>query len=282
MAGMQLGSAFGWVAPLFKFSRQTRSPHLLTVLFCIAGLIVLNGLFGDLPKYQIQIVVDDFIIEPKVASTPENKSIPLANKFYYWYLLAIPLAIVLYLLTKLTLANLGGDTTSKLTLSNTGGDATSNRQSKKLARQMKLAFSFCMSSGILSLVYGGTNLIEENNDVLFWILFLTCFVQIVVFLIFTAIDIHKDQLKMDLRQFHSALITTSLFVGATICMIQINHTQSSDNSNFIIDTFVDANTNIDPFAITALFFYLLWGFCIKSWIIMLQRVLLHSDSTNST
>ena len=268
MSVPKFGSAFGWISPLFKFSQQTQSPHLLTVSFCIAGLIVLNGLFGNLPEYQFQIV-GDIEMKPQVVSSSERTFTPLADKFYYWYLLASPLAFVLYLLTRLTLVI-------------PEGDATSNRQLKNLAGQMKLAFSLCISSGILSLVYGGANVIEENNDVLFWILFLTCFGQISVFLIFTAIYIHKDKLKMDLRQFHSALITTSLFVGATICMILINPTQSSDNSNFIIDIFVDANSNIDPFAITALYFYLLWGSCLRSWIKRLQQVLLHSDSTNST
>ena len=113
MPVLKFDSVVGWISSLIKFSPQTQSPHLLTVLVCITGLIVQNGLFGDLPHYQFGFEIgDNSKVIPYVDRNPTTQNTLLAAKFYYWYLLAIPLALVLYLLTRPPLANPEGDATT--------------------------------------------------------------------------------------------------------------------------------------------------------------------------
>ena len=291
MALVNFGTALSWISPFSKIIKPTSSPHLLVILFSIVALIILSILFSDLPNYQIKLKIDE-PIENKAniiksdensqsssnnSESPSNKirivesemllifesdsdRIPksLPDNFHYWYFLAFPLVIVLILLTNLSLEQ-------------QHKNSTDLKIGKKLEGQMKLAYSLCISSGILCLVFGGANLVEDDSLLLFCFLFFACIGQIVVFLNYTAMYIKKDKFCTELEHVHIALTTASLFVGATVCMTLINPPRSIDWTNIVPDIFIRDEVNPNPFAVTAVFFYILWIRYLMFWIKRLKK-----------
>ena len=272
-------ATLGWFSSILDKFKLTSSPHLVVILFGIAGLISLNLWFGDLPMYVIKATGPELKLDNKldlIFEVSTSKIInPLRDEFKYWFFLAAPVTVVLYIFTAHT-----------LTLK-TNIPARENGEESE--RQMKFAYATCISSAVLCLVFGGAHLLKDGSKELFFFLYFACIGQIVLFLIYNAVHSTKFELEMKLKHSQIAIVTASLFIGATICMTFINpvpienfsllNSPSIENfSKFFSKIFFDTDDKLDPFAATAVFFYLLWARYVKFWIQGLIQILKGSNN----
>ena len=271
----KFSATLGWISSILDIFKPTSSPHLVVILFGIAGLITLNLWFGVLPIYNITASNGELTFKFEVASS--QNSISLRNEFDYWFVLAVPVATVLYIFTTLTL-------TQKTNI-------PARKNGEESERQIKFAYATCISSAVLCLVFGGANLLKDGSKELFFFLYLACIGQIVLFLIYNAVHSTKYELEMKLKHSQIAIVTASLFIGATICMTFINPVPiekflllsppSIENfSKFFGKIFLDNDGNLGPFTVTAVFFYLLWARYLKFWIQGLFQILKGSNNLN--
>ena len=262
-----VGTALASLAPLLEYFRPTRSPYLLVVVFSVAGLIVLNVWFSNLfiEKFDLSIIYD----------YPVITRLPLEYDFY-WFWLAIPVALVLFFLTIFTFAH-------KV-------DKPATEDLDELEGQLKFARSLCILSAVLCLVIGGIALIKDVYYELFTIHYLACFWQIAVFLVYTATRLKKEEPSAFLNHFQVALVTSSFLIGATICMTLIDPWKSFECKEIVSSVFSQDcynvgessdgetiyKTSVDRFFLTAAFFYILWIWCQVYWVKRLSRIIVIS------
>ena len=185
------------IAQYLEFLRFTRSPYFLVVLFGVTGLILLNIEFGKL--------------------TNDSDSKHLVNSFY-WYVLALPIAVLLVVLTNFTLKQKA----SKVV----------NKEREKTEGQLKFSLSLCISSAVLCLVFEGIDLIKNESNELFLFLYFACIYQFIVFMFYAPAKLDQDKFEEFSNHSQFALVTASYLVGATICMSFIN-LLDSDSCNVI-------------------------------------------------
>ena len=230
------------LAPFFGFLNISKSPYLLVVLLGITGLIALNSWFGTSETIK------------------EIQQLP-TDKFFYWFFLSIPIALVLVVLAVFTIRH------------NSDSVGTEDKGLEDIRGQIKISQALCISSAVLCLVFGGIALVKDDSGLLFILHYLACLCQITLFLFFSMAPLEKEKLGASLNHYQIALITASYLVGATICMSLINP-ENSDSWNIsdriteiIADRHYEINSSgnkvliertLDRFAVTATFFYAIW------------------------
>lgn len=173
----------------------------------------------------------------------------------HWYWVAIPIALVLVVVTAFTFIHAETE------------DAEQSKEERDT--QLKFSRSICISTAVLCLVWGSSSDSASELDSVFFVNYVMCICQIVVFVIYTAARLKKEEPPLYLNHFQVALVTSALLVGATVCIHSINP-GLEPGSIFAI---IKRGNRSSFFAYSAVLLYFLWARCQYYWINRLTKVI---------
>ena len=166
-----------------------------------------------------------------------------------WYSISIPLAAVLCLLTYFTLISQNSEIIEQT--------------EKDTEGELKFSRAICISIGILCLIFGCEELVD--NDLAYSFHYVICLCQVTIFVIYTAVRIKREEpaTAASPNHFQIALVTSAYLIGATICV---------QHADFSLDD-LDKDQMYDRFLLSMIFFYILWMWCLYYWIRILKETI---------
>lgn len=165
-----------------------------------------------------------------------------------WYSISIPLAAVLCMLTYFTLI--------------TPNSEIVEQTEKDIEGELKFSRAICISIGILCLILGCEELVD--NDMAYSFHYMICLCQVTIFVIYTAVRIKREEpaTAATPNHFQIALVTSAYLIGATICVRHADFPWVSDNGQIY-----------DRFLLSTIFFYILWVWCLCYWVKILKETI---------
>ena len=235
MTPVTMGSAFASLGPFFEFFRPTRSPYLLVVLFSVIGLLVLNFLFD---------------IESRL--------------YNYWYALAIPLFLVVGVLTIFVFLH-------RESLE------TADEERDVAEHHLKFARSICISIAIICFVGGCWFAVDQKSTSMFILHYVACICQIAVFTVYAAARLRRKEPAGLLNHFQVALVTSLYLMAATVCVVFIAMKQGESCGDVgrtsIFETCIRGEKLASFYAISYFVFLALWAWCQYYWISRLRQII---------
>lgn len=147
-----------------------------------------------------------------------------------------------------------------------GKDAVGDRR-VDIEDQLRFSRAFCIVTALMCLTIGAKKVVDY--DILFSSIYYSCLIQLIVFSIYTAARLFKEESPSEFNYFQFSIITSVFLIGATYCMIQIisNDNSYMDNYRYVTEGGVESKISyIDLYSIVGIFFYILWATCIKFWV----------------
>ena len=173
---------------------------------------------------------------------------------FYW--IAIPIYIVLVFLTHYSLISVdsNGETLTK----------------SEVVGQLKFSRSVCVISGIGCLVFAGFNEIESDR---FALIYISSMVQTIVFVVYTAARVRKEEPVTSANHFQIALVTSAYLIGTTSCIYLMDswgfETYSAGNGDDNLGEII----RIDKYFLSAILFFVCWGWCQLYWVRRLREII---------
>lgn len=119
--------------------------------------------------------------------------------------------------------------------------------------QMKFVRSFSISSALISFVLTAREV--EIDSTKFFVNFIACNFQILIFLLYTyARSLKEEESSSQVNFVQFALITTTFLIGASYSLAQSIEMQSAENES-------ERTSFHDNYLLVALGLYLLWAIC---------------------
>lgn len=140
--------------------------------------------------------------------------------------------------------------------------------------QLRFSRAFCIATSLMCLTMGAKKVLDY--DILFNSIYYSCLMQLIVFSIYTAARLFKEEPPSDFNYFQFSIITSVFLIGATYCMIQIAAYDDSYIENYRYITEGGTENKIaylDLYIIVGIFTYILWAVCIKFWISRIMSVI---------
>ena len=182
-----------------------------------------------------------------------------------------------------------------------------SEEEKQLADQhLKFARSICISTAVICMVVGCWYA-ADITDTLFVIHYISCMCQIIVFTIYAAARLRKQEPAGQLNHFQVALVTSLYLIVTTVCIryitTEVNVECGEDGTTTIFETCLwydtydtyfentedleeledNDPTDTDPpeirrivpshYMVTYIVFSLLWLWCQYYWITRLRRMI---------
>ena len=173
----------------------------------------------------------------------------------HWYWIAIPIGLVLVVVTAFTFFHAETE------------DVEQSKEERDT--QLKFSRSICISTAVLCLVWGSSADSASKFDSVFFVHYVMCLCQIVVFIIYTAARLKKEEPPLYLNHFQVALVTSALLIGATVCIYLIEPRAEAES----IFATIKAGKRPSFFAYSAVLLYFLWARCQYYWINRLTKVI---------
>lgn len=129
--------------------------------------------------------------------------------------------------------------------------------------QLRFSRAISIAAALMCLAVGAKEVMDR--DALFNINYFACLFQLIVFSIYAAARLKKEEKSIDFNFFQFSFITSVYLVGATVSISQIGY----DDDTYLYLTY-DKNGNqnqiVDPFFVTSVVFYILWTACQLYWV----------------
>ncbi len=144
----------------------------------------------------------------------------------------------------------------------------STDESTNINEQLRFSRAIAIATSVMCLSIGASHV--TGTGLLFNIVYSACIVQLLVFLVYTAARLFKEETALEFNFFQFSIITSTYLIGATYCLIQIDISDSSYLYGTLKAEDGTKSNHLDLYFIIAIFLYCLWAFCIRFWI---KRVL---------
>ena len=180
----------------------------------------------------------------------------------FWYALAIPIVIVIVLLTVFVFLH---------------SSSAEPQEEQDIADQhLKFSRSICISTAVLCLVLGCWYAAKADSAI-FPLHYIVCICQVIVFTIYAAARLKRQEPPGSLNHFQVALVTSIYLVAMTVCLYFITDVKNGkcdkETDLSIFQTCVP-NEDCKCSALKAPYFYtltyflflLLWMWCQYYWI----------------
>ncbi|MCP4254609.1 MAG: hypothetical protein GY775_14645 [Candidatus Scalindua sp.] len=129
--------------------------------------------------------------------------------------------------------------------------------------QLKFSRALSIAVALICLAFGAKEV--EKYDALFYIIYVICVFQLVIFSIYTAARLIQEENPSSFNFFQFSCITSAFLVGATFSISELTYT---NESYMLINIGEDSSSKeiVDPYFITSLVFCLLWSACQVFWV----------------
>lgn len=131
--------------------------------------------------------------------------------------------------------------------------------------QLRFSRAITIATAVMCLAFGAPEVV--GSDYLFNVIYITCLFQLVVFLIYTAARVIKEEKVLDFNFFQFSIITSTFLIGATYCLTKVEIEEKKPNYLYNLKEQVE---HVDLNIIVAIILYSLWLVCIRFWV---KRVL---------
>lgn len=129
--------------------------------------------------------------------------------------------------------------------------------------QLRFSRAVSIAAALMCLAVGAKEVI--GKDALFNFNYFACLFQLVVFSIYAAARLYKEEKSINFNFFQFSFITSAYLVGATVSISQIGY---EDQTYMFLTVGENENAKqiVDPFFVTSTVLYILWAACQVYWV----------------